>query len=179
VLELGSAFARAWLQPTRPSWSALVFEKSRVLRPKFVQPGCTGEFVHPGCTTTANRIPSSALIARDRLGRDAMRHTAGLASGFWTISDSRRQGFVGRATLCGILRNLPVRQVPESAGECQANRLSNNFATPFEAGIRNNSLLVASVGNWCSPIRVVVTSAHFDYFARSDFPEIKTEGCAG
>ena len=148
MLELGSAFARAWLQPTRPSWSALVLEKSRVLRPKFVQPGCTGEFVHPGCTTTANRIPSSALIARDRLGRDAMRHTAGLASGFWTISDSRRQGFVGRATLCGILRNLPVRQVPESAGECQANRLSNNFATPFEAeyGTIRSLLLLSETG---------------------------------
>src|ERR1035437_1033666 len=50
---------------------------------------------------------------------------------------------------------------------------------PLRSRIRNNSLLVASIGNWCSPIRVVVTSAHFDYFAPSDFPEIKTEGCAG
>src|ERR1019366_3493197 len=105
MLDFYSAFVWAWLQPTRPSSLALALDWSTVLRPKFVQPGCTGEFVHPGCTTTPNRIPSSALIARDRLGRDAMRHTAGLASGFWTISDSRRQGFVGRATLCGILRN--------------------------------------------------------------------------
>jgi hypothetical protein len=48
---LRSVFPQTGLQPMLPSSSALVLVWSKVRRPRFVQPGCTGRFLHPACTT--------------------------------------------------------------------------------------------------------------------------------
>lgn len=53
--------------------------REQVLRPTFVQPGCTGKFVHPECTGTANRIPSLTLIAGSSGSRFDSAH-----SRYWT-----------------------------------------------------------------------------------------------
>jgi hypothetical protein len=77
VLELCLAFARVWAATNAPLMVALVLEKSRALRPTFVQPGCTG---------TANRIPSLALFA----GPSGSRFDA-IPSPYWTNPDARRR----------------------------------------------------------------------------------------
>jgi hypothetical protein len=75
VLDMDSACARAWLQPMLPSSSALVLDWRKVLRPKFVQPGCTGKFVHPGCTTMGGNAARPQLQEKC-VGRGATSQVA-------------------------------------------------------------------------------------------------------
>jgi len=57
ILHLSLVFARSWLQPMRPSSSALVGGRSRVPSHKFVQPGCTA-------TTTLHQASGRVLRSR-------------------------------------------------------------------------------------------------------------------
>ena len=61
MLDLYAAFTRTCLQPMLPSSPALVLRWSRVLRPKFLHPECTGKFVHSGYTQIGQTESAASL----------------------------------------------------------------------------------------------------------------------
>ena len=56
MLDLDSAFTRAWLPPMRPLFVGIGLERNRVPSPRFV---------HPGCTATTSRIQVGEMLLHE------------------------------------------------------------------------------------------------------------------